>query len=220
MSSHTEQTTGGADRQEPPSRGVEIVRPALGFWASVAAVTVLLAVGAVAACAMYALGLFARARALEAELTVQRGLAAFLSSPETATIVLAGTEVAPKARLKLSYDRSSGRAVLFGYDLPPPEAGRAYQLWFIAGGTPRPGRVFAPDATGRGSWNENVPPEGRDASVFAVTLEPASGVAVPSGPMILKSVSFSYAPPSGAARPVVRFGRFGYETADGRSRSL
>jgi anti-sigma-K factor RskA len=191
LSSRTETTTGGADPREPAPRGNEVVRPARNFGASLAAAGVLLAAAVAAACAMYALGLFARERALETELAVQRDLAAFLSSPETATIVLAGTEAAPKARLKLAYDRSSGRARLFGYDLPPPPAGHAYQLWFIVGGTPRAGRVFTPDATGQGSWNEDVPPEGRDAAVFAVTLEPASGVAMPSGPMILKSVSLS-----------------------------
>ncbi len=191
MSERTEQSTGDADLREPPSAGVEGVRPARGFWASLGVVSVLVAAGAAAACATYALGLLERAQALETELALQRSLATFLSSPETATIVLAGTEAAPRARLKLAYDRSSGRAVLFGYDLPPLPPGRAYQLWFIAGGTPRPGRVFAPDAGGRGSWNEDVPPEGRDASVFAVTLEPAGGVAVPSGPMVLKSVSLS-----------------------------
>lgn len=176
---------------EPPSSGGARVGRGRGFWASCAAVSILLAAGVIAACVMYSSGLAARARALESELAAERTLAAFLASPETATIVLAGTEEAPKARVKLAYDRGSGRAVLFGYDLPLPPAGRAYQLWFIAGGTPLPGRVFAPDATGQGSWDGDVPPEGRDASVFAVTLEPASGVALPSGPMILKSVSLS-----------------------------
>ena len=151
----------------------------------------LAAAGVITACAMYALGLASRVQSIEGELALQRDLATFLTSPETATVVLAGTEEAPAARLKLAYDRRSGRALLFGYDLPLPPAGEAYQLWFIPGGTPLPGRVFAPDATGRGSWNEEVPAEGRDASVFAVTREPAGGVAVPTGPMLLKSVSLS-----------------------------
>jgi anti-sigma-K factor RskA len=161
------------------------------FRAACATMSLLVAAAVIAACVMYSVGVASRTRAIESELAIQRGLAAFLSSPETATIVLAGTEEAPNARLKLAYDRVSGRALLFGYDLPRPPPGRAYQLWYIAAGVPLAGRVFAPDASGRGSWDEDVPAEGREASVFTVTLEPAGGVATPSGPMILKSVSLS-----------------------------
>ena len=176
-----------APRNLPPGAGVRGVN----LWLACASTSLLVAAAAIAAAAMYSLGVTARIQAIDSELAVQRGLAAFLSSPETATIVLAGTEEAPKARLKLAYDRASGRAMLFGCDLPAPPPGHAYQLWYIAAGVPLAGRVFAPDASGRGSWDEDVPVEGRDASVFAVTLEQAGGVATPSGPMILKSVSLS-----------------------------
>jgi anti-sigma-K factor RskA len=145
----------------------------------------------VVALTMYSLGLASRVRAMESQLAAERETARFLASPDTATIVLAGTEQAPKARVKLAYDRRSGRALLFGYDVPPAPQGKSYQLWFIAGGKPLPGRVFEPDATGRGQWSEEVPAEGRGASVFAVTLEPAGGATAPTGPMILKSVSLS-----------------------------
>jgi anti-sigma-K factor RskA len=140
---------------------------------------------------MYASGLSTRLQSIENELAAERDLASFLASADTATIVLAGTDEAPKARLKLAYDRHTGRAILFGYDLPPPPDGKTYQVWFIAGGKPVPGRIFSPDATGRGIWNDQVPPDGREASIFAVTLEPAGGVAAPTGPMVMKSVSVS-----------------------------
>jgi anti-sigma-K factor RskA len=151
----------------------------------------LAAAAAVVALTMYALGLAARVRAMETQLAAEREVARFLASPDTATILLAGTEQAPKARLKIAYDRRTGRAVLFGYDVPPAPEGKGYQLWFIAGGKPLPGLVFEPDATGRGRWSGEVPLESRGASVFTVTIEPADGVTVPTGPMILKSVSLS-----------------------------
>jgi anti-sigma-K factor RskA len=169
----------------------EVIRPAAGFWKPVAALISLAAAAAIVALSMYALGLAERVRAIEGQLAEKRGLAEFLSSADTATVVLAGTDEAPKARLKLAYDRRTGRAFLFGYDLPQPPAGKAYQLWFISGGKPLPGRVFDPGATGHGWWPEEVPADGRDASVFAVTLEPADGVSSPTGPMFLKSVSLS-----------------------------
>jgi anti-sigma-K factor RskA len=151
----------------------------------------LAAAAAVIALTMYASGLAARVRAIETQLAAEREVARFLASPDTATILLAGTEQASKARLKIAYDRRTGRALLFGYEVPPAPEGKGYQLWFIAGGKPLPGLVFEPDVTGRGRWSEEVPPEGRGASVFAVTLEPADGVTTPTGPMILKSVSLS-----------------------------
>ena len=151
----------------------------------------LAAAAAVVALTMYSWGLATRVRAIESQLAAERDMATFLASPDTATIMLAGTEQAPKARLKLAYDRHTGRALLFGFDLPPAPQGQGYQLWFIAGGKPLPGRVFEPDATGRGWWSDEVPPEGRGASVFAVTVEPSSGVSAPTGPMVLRSVSLS-----------------------------
>ena len=166
-------------------------RPQVGLRRMVASLGGFAAAAVIAALFMYASGLATRMQAVESQLAQERGLATFLASPDTATIVLAGTEQAPKARLKLAYDRRTGHAMLFGYDLPTAPEGKAYQLWFIAAGKPLPGRVFEPDTTGRGSWREEVPPEGRDASVFAVTLEPASGVAAPTGPMVLKSVAVS-----------------------------
>jgi len=183
------------DKAHPAPEGLSSGSDARGrktsFWMACVTTSLFVSAAAIAAAVMYSLGVASRTQAIESELAIQRGLAAFLSSPETATIVLAGTEEAPKARLKLAYDRASGRAMLFGYDLPLPPPGLAYQLWYIAAGVPLAGLVFAPDANARGSWNENVPAEGRDASVFAVTLEPAGGVATPTGPMILKSVSLS-----------------------------
>lgn len=174
------------ERALPRPRGSRrSVSRTLGTAAGLAAAAAIVALG------MYAWGVASRLGAVKSQLVVERDTAAFLASPDTAIIVLAGTEDAPKARLKLAYDRRTGRALLFGFDLPPAPEGKGYQLWFITGGKPLPGRVFEPDATGRGWWSDEVPPEGRGASVFAVTVEPASGVPAPTGPMVLKSVSVS-----------------------------
>lgn len=182
--------------EELPPAGIRpareaLVRPRRSFWRPVALSGGLAAAAGIAALLMYAWGLTTRVQTIESQLTQQRDVAQFLASPDTATIMLAGTEQAPKARVKLAYDRRTGRALLFGYDLPPVPAGKAYQIWFIAGGKLLPGRVFDPGPTGAGWWSEQVPIEGRDASVFAVTLEPSDGVSSPTGPMVLKSVSLS-----------------------------
>ena len=113
-----------------------------------------------------------------------------LSAPDASMTSLAGTEMAEKARAKLVFDRKTGRAMLMADDLPPAPAGKAYQLWFIAEGKPpMPGRVFTPDAAGHAEMRAELPFEARNATIFAVTLEPSGGVAAPTGPKYLLSAS-------------------------------
>lgn len=99
----------------------------------------------------------------------------------SAVALLAGTGVAPQARGRLVYDRQSGRATLYASNLPPLPSGKAYQLWFIVGGRPISGGVFKTDATGRAVLQRQMPTEARNASEFAVTLEPQGGVSAPTG---------------------------------------
>jgi anti-sigma-K factor RskA len=94
---------------------------------------------------------------------------------------LKGTEVAPHAYAKLAYDAHTGRAMLMADNLPPAPAGKAYQLWYIAGNKPLPGKVFTPDANGHAEVRDQAPAAGLDANIFAVTLEPSSGVSAPTG---------------------------------------
>lgn len=94
---------------------------------------------------------------------------------------LQGTDAAPGARAMLAYDPGTGRAMLLADNLPPVPAGKAYQLWYIAGNKPLPGTVFTPDARGHAEVRDQAPPKGRDATIFAVTLEPSGGVSAPTG---------------------------------------
>jgi anti-sigma-K factor RskA len=116
------------------------------------------------------------------ELARERDDMKVLSASTLTMASLKGMEsTAPRARARLAYDHDTGRAVLFAYDLPPAPAGKAYQLWYIADGRPLPGGVFKPDASGQGILRDQVPAEGLNASLFAVTLEPQSGVSQPTG---------------------------------------
>jgi anti-sigma-K factor RskA len=113
-----------------------------------------------------------------------------ISAPETQIMTLAGTEMATRARAKFVYDRKTGRAMLMADDLPPAPAGKAYQLWYIAEGKPpMPGHVFNTDSAGHAEMSDQLSEEARGATVFAVTLEPSSGVTAPTGAMYLKSAS-------------------------------
>lgn len=121
-----------------------------------------------------------RLKETELELARERGLREMLASPDSRISQLQGTENAPNATGKLAVDRNTGRAVLLAYNLPPPPAGKEYQLWYIADGKPLPGRTFKTDAKGNGEALEVIPAEGRNAATFAVTLESAGGASAPT----------------------------------------
>jgi hypothetical protein len=114
---------------------------------------------------------------------------AIMTAPGAPMLLLAGTEVAPGASARLVVDARSGQAVLATQGLPPAPAGKAYQLWYISDGKPQPGAVFTTDANGRAVLSDRVPAAGRDAKLFAVTLEPAGGVPSPTGSMYLKGAA-------------------------------
>jgi hypothetical protein len=121
------------------------------------------------------------------ELARAREQGEILTAPAMRTDELAATKVAGTAQARITYDMNTGRAVFVAANLPAPPAGREYQLWFIADGKPLPGSAFTTDAQGRVEVRATVPPEGRHAQIFAVTLEPAGGVQAPTGEMYLKS---------------------------------
>lgn len=175
-------------------------RPAFGFGAAAAFLVV-------AALAVFSLALWGRTRELgaevarlnerleasEGELARGRGQLArvleaneFLTAPDVRVMSLAGTKTAPRASARVAYDTASGRVLLLAYDLPPAPAGKAYQLWFIAGARPPlPGGVFKPDARGRGSLDDRLPSDAPALNAFAVTLEDERGVQSAQGAMYL-----------------------------------
>ena len=119
----------------------------------------------------------------------ERQALALLTAQDAAKLELAGTPMAQKAHAMLAYDRKTGLAMLMVEGLPAAPADKAYQLWFIANGHPMPGKVFTIDASGRAMMSDEVPAEARQHAVFAVTLEPRSGVNAPTGQMYLLSAA-------------------------------
>ena len=114
---------------------------------------------------------------------------ALLTGPDATRLELSGTPMARNAHATLAFDRNTGHAMLMVEGLPAPPADKAYQLWFIAGGRPMPGKVFTSDASGKAVMSDEVPSEARQKAVFAVTLEPREGVSAPTGQMYLLSAS-------------------------------
>ena len=123
------------------------------------------------------------------ELARERDTIALLTTTNAQRTELVGTDQAKKARATFAFDRDTGRAVLLTEGLPATPADKAYELWFIANGHPLPGKIFTVDTSGRATISDLVPPEAREHTVFAVTLEPKVGVNSPTGPIYLSSPS-------------------------------
>ena len=121
-----------------------------------------------------------RSDEMQQQLAREREERELFSAQDARVLALAGTKIAPRASARLAYERGSGRAVLYTNNLPPAPTGKAYQLWFIAGGKPLPGAVFKPDSEGHATLRDTVPAAGRNASTFAVTLEPEQGASTPT----------------------------------------
>lgn len=118
----------------------------------------------------------------------QREAFELLNSPGMKKMELAGTQTANSAHGTFVYDRSTGRAMLLTAGLPAAPAGMAYEVWFIPKGhSPMPGKTFNVDAGGQAMMMDQVPPEARDSAVIAITLEPKSGSASPTGAIYLTS---------------------------------
>jgi anti-sigma-K factor RskA len=83
------------------------------------------------------------------------------------------------ARATLLVD-GSGEAVLAVRRLPPPPAGKAYEIWVIAGGKATPAGWV------RGSFAALARPVPPGASV-AVSIEPTAGSPQPSGALVLRA---------------------------------
>ena len=155
--------------------------------AVVAALAVMVASGVVASRYEAKLGQVAREVAAERE-RLKRQEAALralelLRDPATRVVELRGTSGAEVMARVIWNDKAGGQLIVA--TLPPAPAGKAYELWALGGAQPRPAGLFQVDADGRAAQTVDAgsePPKG-----FAVTLEPATGVPAPTGPIVMAS---------------------------------
>jgi len=111
-----------------------------------------------------------------------------LNSPDAKKVALAGTTTAQTARATFVYDEKSRNGVLLIEGLPATPADKAYEVWFIPKGlAPIPGRTFTVNNNGRALVSDSLPVAAGSAAVVAITLEPKSGSAAPTGAIYLAS---------------------------------
>lgn len=80
-----------------------------------------------------------------------------------------------------------GSGVLSAANLPQPEDGSVYQLWYITDSPtkPVPGGTFSVDRTGQGFML--IPADVDGVTSIAISLEPEGGSASPTGAILLTS---------------------------------
>jgi anti-sigma-K factor RskA len=180
----------------------ELERPPRNIWTSLGALGAMAATLAFVALIISLIVLWQQNRATQkelarlstetrqarAQLDHERVVVELLTSPDAHMAKLSGTNAAPGAHAMLAYDKN-GHAMLLAKGLPAAPKGMAYQLWYIKDNKKMPGKMFVPDAAGNGILEDQIPPVARDQAVFAITLEPESGVQVPTGSIYLLSAS-------------------------------
>jgi hypothetical protein len=116
-------------------------------------------------------------------------LLSVLASPDTLTVKLAGNSEAPNASGVVKYNGRTGTVMCWG-NLPPLPTGKVYQLWLIpVNDSPAIAGVFGMAEDGHGRMVTAVVPANTEVKAFTVTIEPAGGVAQPTGPKVLLGVS-------------------------------
>ena len=115
-----------------------------------------------------------------------------LSSPDAAHVTLVSTGAKPQPQIKTIYEKKSGRLLLMATDLAPLRAGKTYELWLVpTQGAPIPAGLFHPDARGSVALSPSAVPAGSEAKAFAVTIEPESGSATPTMPIVMMGAAGS-----------------------------
>lgn len=98
-----------------------------------------------------------------------------LTDPSFTPVSMKGLDPAPEAQAVVFWNPSSAEVYLNAGSLPPAPAGKQYQLWAIVDGEPVDAGIF--DVSGEILTRMK---EIKNASAFAVTLEPAGGSTSPT----------------------------------------
>jgi anti-sigma-K factor RskA len=129
--------------------------------------------------------LTSRVARLEVQLVRARTYISTMTSPEVRVVNLAGQGSNLQASGRLFWDMKQKRWFLYAKDLPPLSADKTYELWFVPKtGNPVKAVVFGTEANGVSEIEVGVP-EGIDVAAAAVTIEPAGGTDLPTGPFAL-----------------------------------
>lgn len=132
-------------------------------------------------------------RESRADLEQQRQLAQqgsdlvhMVTSRETAGFTLVSASAQPQPQARAMYSPQKGAVLLLASHLQPIPDKKAYELWLLPpGGKPMPAGTFKPDRNGNANlFTENVQCHCAPKT-FAVTIEPETGSATPTMPIVM-----------------------------------
>ena len=112
-------------------------------------------------------------------------LAAFLEDPDVVIINLVSLIPDLKAVGRVLWNSDKNKAIFYSSNLPRTSPEKTYQLWVIAGDTPKSIGVFDVYQKGMNIIKIDSLSEIKNIQKYAVTLEPAGGVPLPTGEMYL-----------------------------------
>jgi anti-sigma-K factor RskA len=121
-----------------------------------------------------------------AELQRARDVVSTLTATDAMRVTLVAAKTPPQPQGKAIYVRDRASLIFLASNLQALPAQKAYELWLIpTSGAPSPAGVFKPDAHGSATVINPPLPPGVQAKAFAVTVEPESGSAAPTLPIVM-----------------------------------
>jgi anti-sigma-K factor RskA len=108
-----------------------------------------------------------------------------LADPQVLIVTTPGTDDAPGASGRFIVSSRRREAVLVASGLRRPDPGRAYQVWLLRGGQPRPNALFGVNRAGVGYGIVHFDVPWGTFDTVAVTPEPQGGSPAPTGPIVL-----------------------------------
>lgn len=122
---------------------------------------------------------------LEDALAVQSEVVRIVSAPHLITASLRPQD-GGSGSARVVLDPDSGRVAVLGAGLPPPQAGRVYELWAIGNdGIAEAAGPLTPTEDDAFTVRARQVPRPGDVRRFTISLEEAPGAARPTGPVVL-----------------------------------
>ena len=122
---------------------------------------------------------------LENDTMLNRRMIAFLEDPNVVIINLVNTQPELTAVGRVLWNTKDDEAMFFGINLPQLPEGKTYQLWAIGSGDPKSAGIFNVNNQGKNILMLKSLSDLGDIKQFAVSLEPAGGVPLPTGKIYL-----------------------------------
>ena len=122
---------------------------------------------------------------LGGESKLSKQIIAFLEDPNVVIINLVNTQPDLTAVGRVLWNTKDDQAMFYSINLPQPPEGKTYQLWAIGSGDPKSAGVFNVNDIGKNVLMLKSLNDLGEIKQFAVSLEPAGGVTLPTGKIYL-----------------------------------